>query len=163
MVSTLMLNNPPTLGDEAVFFGNVSACVFCCAAGQTAVRPLRAACGTAAVIRDAAAGVCVERDPGEPQWIPLHNQGYHLEQEKKVNHPKHHSGGWVSSTVTGSPRPFCSGNPQPGGRKNLGNWCRPPPAVGHLQGKNNKTLKTVSLIPAVVALFSYVVASVWEC
>lgn len=63
MFSTQTLNNVPTLGNKAVFFGNVSACVFWCAAGQTAVHSLRAACGTAAVIRDAAAGVCVERDP----------------------------------------------------------------------------------------------------
>lgn len=53
----------PTLGDEAVFFGNISACGFWRPAGQTAVRHLRAACGTAAVIGYAAAGVCIDRDP----------------------------------------------------------------------------------------------------
>lgn len=54
----------PTLGDKAVFFGNISACGFWQPAGQTAVHHLWAACGTATVIGYAAAGVCIDRDPG---------------------------------------------------------------------------------------------------
>lgn len=50
------------------------------------------------------------------------------------------------------PRQSCSDNPQPGGRKNPGNLCRPPPTIGHLQEKNNNTLKTVVQIPVFFAL-----------
>lgn len=44
MFSAQTLKDLPTLGNKAVFFGNVSACVFRRAAGQTAVHSLRAAC-----------------------------------------------------------------------------------------------------------------------